>query len=173
MATGDHIQVKRKAFISYYHHGIDIGNERVIHFSGGKRNKKNAKVVEASISDFLQGGKKEVVEYGRFLDQLEDYKFQSKSSGKENLLLPSFLDSDSLEEIKQRIENPERTVSVAKKHLGKSSYSLVSNNCEHFAIYCKTGLHMSLQIIKHDRQMQRIAEVLKPDSSFGPIRFPL
>jgi hypothetical protein len=35
MAAGDHLLVERKRwFFSYYHHGIDVGDDRVIHLIG-------------------------------------------------------------------------------------------------------------------------------------------
>lgn len=40
---------------------------------------------------------------------------------------------------------PEETVRRAKSRLGETKYSLLFNNCEHFAIWCKTGVHESHQ----------------------------
>lgn len=34
----------------------------------------------------------------------------------------------------------------AESRLGESAYSLVFNNCEHFATWCKTGKHQSEQV---------------------------
>lgn len=62
MARGEHIRVKR---IGYYHHGIDIGDGRVIHFTGEPGSKADASIKEASITDFLSGGNIEIVEYGK------------------------------------------------------------------------------------------------------------
>ena len=41
---------------------------------------------------------------------------------------------------------PSATLSLAKKHLSKNSYSLALNNCEHFATYCATGKKKSRQL---------------------------
>jgi len=41
---------------------------------------------------------------------------------------------------------PSETLSLAKKHLSKNSYSLALNNCEHFATYCATGKKKSRQL---------------------------
>ncbi len=41
---------------------------------------------------------------------------------------------------------PSGTLSLAKKHLSKNSYSLALNNCEHFATYCATGKKKSRQL---------------------------
>ena len=45
----------------------------------------------------------------------------------------------------------EETVRRARGELGKEEYNLVTNNCEHFAIWCKTGLKESSQINSIDR----------------------
>ena len=41
---------------------------------------------------------------------------------------------------------PEETVARAKSRLGETSYSILTNNCEHFAFWCKTGVSESMQI---------------------------
>lgn len=62
MAKGDHIQVRRMGGL-YYHHGIDMGDGTVIHFSGEPLNRKTAKVARVTETDFLSGQAKEVIEY--------------------------------------------------------------------------------------------------------------
>lgn len=41
---------------------------------------------------------------------------------------------------------PNATIRRAKSRLGEEKYNLLFNNCEHFAIWCKTGLKDSHQI---------------------------
>ena len=41
---------------------------------------------------------------------------------------------------------PDQTIRRAKSQLGERKYNLVFNNCEHYAIWCKTGLHKSHQV---------------------------
>ena len=41
---------------------------------------------------------------------------------------------------------PEETVKRARSRIGETHYNLLTNNCEHFAIWCKTGVSESLQI---------------------------
>lgn len=41
---------------------------------------------------------------------------------------------------------PEETVARARSRLGETSYNILTNNCEHFAIWCKTGVSESLQV---------------------------
>ena len=42
--------------------------------------------------------------------------------------------------------SPEETVARARSRLGETSYNFFTNNCEHFAIWCKTGVSESLQV---------------------------
>lgn len=41
---------------------------------------------------------------------------------------------------------PIETVNRAKSRIGETHYNLLTNNCEHFAIWCKTGVSESMQI---------------------------
>jgi len=65
MERGDHIKVRRKFFpIGYWHHGIYIGNGRVVHFTGEPKHKREAMIQETSLDYFLAGDTKwEIVEY--------------------------------------------------------------------------------------------------------------
>ena len=42
--------------------------------------------------------------------------------------------------------SPEETVARARSRLGETNYNLLTNNCEHFVIWCKTGVSESMQI---------------------------
>ena len=44
------------------------------------------------------------------------------------------------------LHSGDETVARARGELGKEGYNLVTNNCEHFAIWCKTGLQESSQV---------------------------
>lgn len=46
------------------------------------------------------------------------------------------------------IFSPEETVERARQCNGKEKYNLLANNCEHFAIWCKTGVKESIQVKK-------------------------
>jgi len=67
MAKGDHIKVKRIQGL-YYHHGIDIGNDTVIHYTGEPGKKSDASIKRTSMKEFLNGGKFEIVRYSECLD---------------------------------------------------------------------------------------------------------
>ncbi len=165
MAAGDHITVARKRlFFPYYHHGIDVGDGTVIHLTG--RRKKDAKVIQTSLDEFLNGGEKEVIEYVRFIDALINYKSEMRSAhGREHWLMP-LLDEGRIEEIRKRIADIHGAVSEARKYLNKKGYDLFASNCEHFAVFCKTGLAVSFQSIEHQKLFERISSVSEPRSPF-------
>lgn len=47
-----------------------------------------------------------------------------------------------------KLYSPDETIARAQGRLGESSYNLIFNNCEHYAIWCKTGIKESHQINK-------------------------
>lgn len=47
-----------------------------------------------------------------------------------------------------KLYSPTETVKRAESRLGEQTYSLTFNNCEHFAIWCKTGISESHQVKK-------------------------
>lgn len=62
MQKGDHIKVKRSL---YFHHGIYIGDNTVVHFTGEPFYKLEAKIRRSTIFVFLEGGEAELVQYGK------------------------------------------------------------------------------------------------------------
>lgn len=62
MAKGDHITVKRMGGL-YSHHGIDVGDGTVIHYSGELFNIRNAEVCRIPMEEFCKGEEAVVVQY--------------------------------------------------------------------------------------------------------------
>ena len=113
MARGDHIKVSRGL---YSHHGIDVGNGEVIHYSGelpDLSEKKNAVVCRVSKTVFADGGKVLIVIH------------------EEGNCFPP-------EETVRRAE--------LHLGGGLRKYGIGLNNCEHFARWCKTGTKTSRQV---------------------------
>ena len=48
--------------------------------------------------------------------------------------------------VKFKIYSPEETVKRARSKIGERKFFLQGNNCEHFAIWCKTGVRQSYQV---------------------------
>ena len=63
MARGDHIKVKRMGGV-YTHHGIDMGDGTVVHFSGEPLRQRRAEVRRDDMDTFLEGGKLKRVKHG-------------------------------------------------------------------------------------------------------------
>ena len=116
---GAHIRVQVD---SVYHHGIYIGDNKVVQFGlpmSIYQDPNTIKIMESPIEDFLNGGFLEV----RIYDKKE-----KKSKNK---------DSD--------------IVKIALSKVGEGNYNLLTNNCEHFANYCVFGKKTSSQVDKvHD-----------------------
>jgi hypothetical protein len=53
-----------------------------------------------------------------------------------------------------KIYSDEETVKRAFSRLGEKKYDLVNNNCEHFAMWCKTGVSVSYQVKKVERVVE-------------------
>ncbi len=64
MSKGDHIFVSRGG---YTHHGIDMGNKQVIHYTGEPGSKSNACIAETTLAEFAQGAEVKTVQYGKCL----------------------------------------------------------------------------------------------------------
>lgn len=105
MAYGDHIKVSRlpKGCL-YSHHGIDIGDREVIHFTGDIKNPENAVIKCTSLHELLEGGRLEIVKHTACLEPQEVVR---------------------------------RAIWLFGEYEGK--YSLLSQNCERIANWCKTG----------------------------------
>lgn len=62
MARGDHIKVRRRSGL-YSHHGIDMGDGTVIHFSGEPFRRNQASICRVTLAEFLAGGRRVVVRH--------------------------------------------------------------------------------------------------------------
>ena len=61
--------------------------------------------------------------------------------------LSGFLKGGTLKRRKYKERLPaSETVRIARRHISDRSYSMIWNNCEHFATYCATGKRKSKQV---------------------------
>jgi len=100
----------------YYHHGVYISDKEVIHFN--TPGKGDGLLGDAEV---IATSLKEFLELG--LCEVRQYN---------SSLLEKSLPTDTV-------------VKRARSRLGESGYSIVFNNCEHFARWCKVGIHRSIQ----------------------------
>lgn len=127
LQAGDIIGVKR---FLYSHYAVFVGDGKVIHYSGDGGDFKGTKRIRyGTMGEFL-GNKKEFFE----LVFSENHQKPEKEKRYET------------QNEKYHLFTPEETVERAKSRLGETKYNLALNNCEHFAIWCKTGVSESYQV---------------------------
>lgn len=123
----------------YQHYAIYIGNDRVIHYCGETKDFDGRVTVhEAPLSDFLKGSKNYFVVW---FDDGSPIKIQASTS----FVFPDYYDRD-FQMRERQVHSSQETIRRAKSRLGEADYNLVSNNCEHFAMWCKTGVAESSQV---------------------------
>ena len=177
-AFGDVVYVKRK--IGYEHYGVCVGGNRIIHYVGDKINAPFPhKIIigETSFSEFLDGD----TEWGICLfDERGQKKLENEMS---SLLLKAFggvvvgyisplarilllflgefytlykavsAAHEFLFKDSGHILTPAETVRNARSHLNETGYNVLTHNCEHFAIECKTG-------VKDSEQVRNVVDVI-------------
>ena len=142
LRKGDVIGVHRIGGV-YDHYGIYTGRGKVIHFSNeGSDFGGDIRVRRATLSQFKDGADNVfVVDFEAYRDYLEHPDlFDLLEEGIVGIALRSLFGSEIT------LYSPEETVKRAESQLGKGKYNLVVNNCEHFAVWCKTGVHESSQV---------------------------
>ena len=149
LKRGDVIGVHRIGGI-YDHYGIYTGNNEVIHFSNeGSDFGVDIRVRRATLSQFKNSADNVfVVDFEAYRDYVENPELFDFVG----LFKLAF---DDLFDNKITLYSPEETVKRAESKLGKGKYNLVFNNCEHFAVWCKTGKRESSQV---QRFLEAIAE---------------
>ena len=92
-------------------------------------------------------GEVNVIDYSNSLKQLShDNSSPPKNPGFFTVVRRFKLKNESFHVIKHdKCFDPETVVSRAKSKLGEGKYHPLTNNCEHFALWCKTGISFSEQ----------------------------
>lgn len=151
---GDVIGVSRGA---YDHYGIYVNDCRVISYKGANSDFSGLgsgnKVCSDTLRDFLAGASSFFVcvfpdSYGR----PEKVRIDAPVFSFSNIIQPDIA-FDVFELIgrlfkthKYKLYSPEETVRRAESRLGEKKYNIISNNCEHFVLWCKTGISESHQV---------------------------
>lgn len=144
LKSGDIIGVKRFGGL-YEHYAVYIGNDEVIHYAGqGDDFSDNICIHRAPIEEFFKDSEKMFV-----LDFPDEYGRPTKIAYATGAMIFGDI-TDKLRELvnsdKYHLYSPSETVKRAKSRLGECDYNLATNNCEHFAIWCKTGISESHQV---------------------------
>eukprot|EP01080_Neovahlkampfia_damariscottae_P004350 gene4350-7706_t len=153
LKIGDHIFVWR--YFLYNHHGIYIGNDEIIHFSGEPFKfqestyipKITGFVEKTNLQKFLKGGNISIQQYGDKIGMIGIY-----SSEPEVVL---------------------KRANILLKNSKLIDYNLFFNNCEHLAIWCKTGYKFSVQInkLKYAEIYSKKFKILEPSDTLDPSDF--
>ncbi|KAI5683851.1 hypothetical protein M9H77_05079 [Catharanthus roseus] len=183
LKTGDHIYSWRHGYL-YSHHGIYIGDEKVIHFTRSAEHEtgtgtvldryifssspassgtpcprcgdqsKASGVILSCLDCFLHGGELYLFHYG-----VSPAIFLAKVRGGTCTLASSDPAEDVLHRAKFLLQN------------GFGVYDIFKNNCEDFAIYCKTGLliYTSVSLGRSGQATSFVAAATAVVSS--PLRF--
>lgn len=129
----------------YDHYGVYDNERSVIHFSSKDSDISfDNEIIETDLSTFRRGdsGLRKLIFPKRHKRPRQiPVPYTSLRADLPPFLLPLFRIFESY-----KLYSPEETVQRARGELGKQNYSILFNNCEHFAIWCKTGIHESHQI---------------------------
>lgn len=142
LEAGDILAVSRKAGL-YQHFAVYIGSHRVIHYAAEHGDFSGRITIHEAPFEVFRGDSTfvYVLDFPDKSGQPTRRGFSSKTLEHEES--PFF---DLIREADYHLYSPEETVARAKSRLGEEKYSLPVNNCEHFAIWCKTGIHESHQV---------------------------
>ncbi len=143
----------------YQHFGVFIGDAQVIHYSSVNREMKKKAVIHVTRLETFLGEEEEyfVCDFSPFYREPDKiYHVVEKEQTIQNLVAPTLNLSEefkrangifeAFDTARYRLYSPTETVKRAYSRLGETSYDLIANNCEHFAIWCKTGISESYQV---------------------------
>ena len=150
---GDVIAASRKAGL-YEHYAVYIGNQRVIHYAAENGDFSGRITIhEAPFSEFK--GDSQFIYVLDFPDNSGHPSKRWVCTGAAYATTPVSWIFDLIRKTSYHLYSPEETIERAKSRLGEEKYMLPFNNCEHFAIWCKTGVHESYQV---EQWLDRIAQ---------------
>ena len=138
LCSGDIICISRGL---YDHYGVYDNEGSVIHFSSKDSDISfNNEIIETDLCAFKRGdsGLRKLVFPKR---HKRPRQIPVSTSALMRMPFPPFSFFETY-----KLYSPSETVQRARSQLGKKDYNIFLNNCEHFAIWCKTGVHESHQI---------------------------
>jgi len=150
---GDIIYVERD--LGYKHFGVYSGDKKVIHYVKDDSDFLDGVICETSLKRFLGGNRVcYIVDFDNFGRRIHNRQIQPQAITDSRInIFDILLIGKSLYDLffgdERKLYSPEETVQRAREHTepGKNrGYDLFFHNCEHFAIWCKTGVEESEQI---------------------------
>ena len=161
LIAGDVIYVNRYLLGKelYKHFAVYIGNNRVIHYAAESGGKFNATIHEAGMNEFLDGSNTFYaydfstpcnMSWRYRIKKILGHMFSMHVIPNVLLALATFIiyliRKHDLKDF--HLYTPAETVERAKKRKGEEDYNPLLNNCEDFALWCKTGISESKQVQK-------------------------
>ncbi len=146
LEPGDVIGVTRTSALELYdHYAVYLGDGQVIHYAGDQNDfSRDIVIHKADISEFLK------TENNYFVLYFEGKRYAPKKIFRNSNLFVKdevYLNQLIYEGNSEfELFSPSETIARAESRLGETAYNLVTNNCEHFALWCKTGLSTSFQV---------------------------
>jgi hypothetical protein len=157
LKKGDVVYTDRAGGV-YQHYGVYIGNKKIIHYASRHGDfGDDICVHETSLGNFLSGGECYTIDFSESYDWGNNRRNRKVTiPGIRGIYQPVDIGATlfgTINTISKIYKNAQyhlysatETVERAKSKLGESEYNLAVNNCEHFAIWCKTGLSESKQV---------------------------
>lgn len=146
LEPGDVIGIARKKALNIYeHYAVYIGEGKVIHYSGAGNDFSGRITVKLdTLQNFMKNDKDYfVLHFDPTCDM--PHKIQARTSfNMSDAASTTCIKLSSKKDFK--IYSPQETINRAFSRIGEDKYSLLLNNCEHFAIWCKTGVSESFQV---------------------------
>ncbi len=146
---GDILAVQRFGGV-YSHYAVYIGYGKVIHYAQEEKDGV-CNVHKADFSEFLKNETQyEIIHFSELgfnpVHECVNLSDDENSVSYEAVnLIPGI--KAAMRNLKgYHLYSTEETVERAKSRLGETKYNLAFNNCEHFALWCKTGLKESSQV---------------------------
>lgn len=152
---GDILGISRiKIGLPYEHYGIYTEKGTVIHYTAPDTGfKLSLQIRETNLKDFLGTDKVFfILDFDHLNNPVKSPAVLlnlRKSLKTENAI--EIFDIlveiwDLFEKAQMKLYSPQETIDRARIRVGEKKYNLIWNNCEHFAIWCKTGLNRSHQV---------------------------
>ena len=139
--NGDVLRVNRGL---YSHYGVYVAEgNHVVHYTGANGpNDFNGIVRETTLDEFLNGSPT----YNVCTFPEHPQTLTPSLQGRKNTLFQLWQLIKAAKLKDYHLYSGDETVQRARSKLGQGGYNLALNNCEHFAVWCKTGIRDSSQV---------------------------
>lgn len=151
-AQSSHKQYSNEVFIGdvlgvnrgfYEHYGIYMGENKVVHYTS--RDSDTSLDGEIMITDFFHFLRDESEFFTIDFNKLQDG--MQKATIVDDFFNIFGIDTSQVQGLKYNIFSGQETVERILSRLGEKAYDLTENNCEHVAMWAKTGVSECNQIL--------------------------